>query len=111
MQGFGKRFWEQREARKVSRNRLARLIGAHHSAIGKYEHDEVRPFIDVAVRIADVLGTTVGYLLGETDGALRDPAMLKRLDVINGQPQRERDALLLTVDAFLRDSSVKRAYI
>ncbi|MCZ4319221.1 helix-turn-helix transcriptional regulator [Aequorivita viscosa] len=110
MQSFGKKLREQREGKKISQNELAKLIEAHHSAIGKYERDEVRPSIDVAVRIADVLGTTVGYLLGETNDALRDPAMLKRLNDINGLPQRERDALLLTVDAFLRDFSAKKAY-
>lgn len=110
MQSFGKKLREQREGKKISQNELAKLIEAHHSAIGKYERDEVRPSIDVAVRIADVLGTTVGYLLGETNDALRDPAMLKRLNDINGLPQRERDALLLTVDAFLRDYNAQMAY-
>ena len=41
------------------------------------------------------------------DAIARERAMLKRLDAINGLPQRERDALLLTVDAFLRDFSAK----
>ena len=36
--------------------------------------------------------------------------MLKRLNDINELPQKERDALLLTVDAFLRDFKTKRAY-
>lgn len=113
MQSFGKKLREQREAKKISQNELARLIEAHHSAIGKYERDEVRPSIDVVVKIADVLNTTVGYLLGETDDAdaLQDPIMLKRLNDINGLPQRERDALLLTIDAFLRDHKTKKAYV
>jgi hypothetical protein len=66
----------------------------------------------VVVRIAGVLDTTVGYLLGETNDvdAFQDPVMLKRLNDINGLPQRERDALLLTLDAFLRDSKTKKAY-
>ncbi len=112
MQSFGKKLREQREAKKISQNELAKLIEAHHSAIGKYERDEVRPSIDVVVKIADVLDTTVGYLLGETNdaNALQDPVMLKRLNDINELPQKERDALLLTVDAFLRDFKTKRTY-
>lgn len=112
MQSFGKKLREQREVKKISQNELAKLIEAHHSAIGKYERDEVRPSIDVVVKIADVLNTTVGYLLGETNDAdsFQDPIMLKRLNDINALPQKERDALLLTVDAFLRDFKTKRAY-
>ncbi|WP_430906547.1 helix-turn-helix domain-containing protein [Maribacter sp. 2-571] len=112
MQSFGKKLRERREARKISQNELAKLIEAHHSAIGKYERDEVRPSIDVVVKMADVLDTTVGYLLGETGDAdaLQDPAMLKRLNDINGLPQKEREALLLTIDAFLRDFKAKKAY-
>jgi len=112
MQSFGKKLREQREAKKISQNELAKLIEAHHSAIGKYERDEVRPSIDVVVKIADVLNTTVGYLLGETNDAdaFQDPVMLKRLNDINELPQKERDALLLTIDAFLRDFKTKKAY-
>jgi hypothetical protein len=71
-----------------------------------------RALAGVVVKIADVLDTTVGYLLGETNDAdaFQDPVMLKRLNDINQLPQKERDALLLTVDAFLRDFKTKKAY-
>ncbi|WP_281986978.1 helix-turn-helix domain-containing protein [Aquimarina aggregata] len=112
MLSFGKKLRECREAKKISQNELAKLIEAHHSIIGKYERDEVKPSIDVVVKIANVLDTTVGYLLGETtdNNALQDPLMLKRLNDINELPIKEREALLLTIDAFLRDSKTKRAY-
>jgi hypothetical protein len=42
------------------------------------------PSIEVAKKIAKLLSTTVGYLLGETDeeNILKDPEMLKRLNEI-----------------------------
>lgn len=112
MHSFGKKLREQREVKKISQNELARLIQAHHSAIGKYERDEVRPSIDVVIKIADVLIATVGYLIGETNdvNVLQDSTMLKRLNNINELPLKERDALLLTVDAFLRNFKTKKAY-
>ncbi len=74
---FGKRIRECREAKKWSQAALAREMSVHHSLIGKYERDEVKPSIDIGQRLATVLGTTVGYLLGEpTDGdVLQYPAM------------------------------------
>ena len=112
MRSFGKKLKECREVKKISQNELSKLIEAHHSIIGKYERDEVKPSIDVAVKIANVLNTTVGFLLGETEdnNAFQDPLMLKRLNEINVLPTREKEALLLTLDAFLRDYNAKKAY-
>lgn len=66
----------------------------------------------MVVKIANTLNTTVGYLLGETEdnNALQDPLMLKRLNAINNLPNMEREALLLTIDAFLRDFKTKQAF-
>jgi hypothetical protein len=44
----------------------ARAISSHHSTIGKDERDEVKPTIDVVRKLAQVLDTTVSYLMGET---------------------------------------------
>ena len=62
--------------------------------------------------MADVLDTTVGFLLGETanNNAFKDPLILKRLNDINELPTKEKEALLLTLDAFLRDFKAKKAY-
>ena len=56
-----------REEKGFSQAELAKQIDAYHSIIGKYERDEVKPAIDVVKKPADVLDTTVGYLLGETE--------------------------------------------
>jgi transcriptional regulator with XRE-family HTH domain len=109
---FGKRIRECREAKKWSQAALAREMSVHHSLIGKYERDEVKPSIDIGQRLATVLGTTVGYLLGETtDGdVLKDPAMLRRLIDINELPEEEKNHVLFNLDAVLRDFKTRRAY-
>lgn len=64
----------------------------HHSIIGKYERDEVKPTIDVVKNIAKVLDTTVGFLLGEAkkQDVLKDQAMLKRLNDIASFPEGDK---------------------
>lgn len=62
MDTFEKKLKEAREAKNFSQAELARQIEVHHSIIGKYERDEVKPSIDVVKRLADVLNTTVGFL-------------------------------------------------
>ncbi|WP_228423549.1 helix-turn-helix domain-containing protein [Chryseobacterium piperi] len=60
------------------------MLNTSYSVIGKYERDEMIPSIGVAKNIAKILGTTVGYLLGETEevNIFKDPAMLNRFNDI-----------------------------
>jgi len=77
-----------------------------------YERNLAQPSIEVAKKMAKLLDTTVGYLLGETEevNILKDPAMLKRLNEINSLLDEEKKSILVTVDAFLRDAKTRKAY-
>jgi transcriptional regulator with XRE-family HTH domain len=112
MISLGKKIRECREAKGLSQSELARQLGTNHSIIGKYERDEVKPTIDVVKKIANILETTVGYLLGESDDTnlLKDPTMLKRLNDINHLQEKDRDNILYTLDGLLRDAKARQAY-
>lgn len=109
MSTFGKKLRESREAKSFSQAELARQISSHHSIIGKYERDEVKPTIDVVKKLADVLQTTVGYLLGETEDRelLKDPSMLKRLNDISKFPEHDKSHILYTLDAMINNVKLK----
>ena len=109
MDTFGKKLRECREAKEISQAELARQIGAHHSIIGRYERDEVKPTIDVVKKMTKILDTTVGYLLGESSSnqVLKDPAMLKRLNDINSFPEEERKYILYALDALIKNAKLK----
>ncbi len=109
---FGKKIRECREAKGLSQSELARQLNTNHSIIGKYERDEVKPTIDVVKKIANILETTVGYLLGEIEdfNLLKDPAMLKRLNEINNLPEEDKHCILYTLDGLLRDTRARQAY-
>ena len=96
----------------MSQNELAGLLNTNHSVIGKYERDDVKPSIDAVKRLAEVLQTTVAYLIGEaeTDELFKDPAMLKRLKEINALPPKDKAAILYNLDAVLRDVKTRQAY-
>jgi len=109
METFGKKLRECREAKKLSQNELAKLIEAHHSIIGKYERDEVKPSIDVVKKIANILDTTVGYLLGESQdkNLLKDPTMLKRLNEISSFNDYDKEHILYTIDGLIKSVKIK----
>ena len=104
MDSFGKKLRDAREAKGYSQAELARQIGSHHSIIGKYERDEVKPTIDVIKKLSEVLGSTISFLMGETESqnVFKDPAMLKRMEEIENLPQKDKECLLLTVDNFIK---------
>lgn len=109
MDSFGKKLRECREARDLSQSELARQLGTHHSIIGKYERDEVKPTIDVVKRLAEVLNTTAGYFLGEGNDTqlLKDPVMLKRFNEINELPEEDKNCIYKFLDAFLAKSKLQ----
>jgi transcriptional regulator with XRE-family HTH domain len=109
MASFGNKLRECRSEKGFSQTELAKQIDTYHSIIGKYERDEVKPTIDVVKRLADVLDTTVGYLLGETEERelLKDPSMLKRLNDIAKFSKQDKEHILYTLDAMINNVKFK----
>ncbi len=100
---------ECREAKGISQNEVAKLLGTNHSIIGKYERDEVKPTVDVVKKLAETLDTTVGYLLGETQdqNILKDQEMLKRLNDIAAFSSEEKAHILFALDAMITKVKLK----
>ena len=98
-----------RKAKGLSQEELAEAIDSSRVMIGKYERDEMIPSIEAAKKLAEILDTTVGYLIGETekDDLLKDPVMLKRLQDIANLPEQDRESLLLTIDNFIKATKLK----
>lgn len=97
------------EAKGLSEKEPAKLLNTSYSVIGKYERDEMQPSIEAAKKIAKLVGTTVGYLLGETDeeNILKDPEMLKRLDEIEKMEEKDKGHILSVIDGFIKSIKIK----
>lgn len=108
MDTFGKRLADCRKAKNLSQKELAEIFKTSHTTIGKYERDEMIPSIEAAKKLAKILDTTVGYLLGETDNAdlFRDPVMLKRFQDIANLPDSEKHCILTTMDHFIKSAKI-----
>ena len=109
MSSFGKKLRECREAKSFSQAELAKHINSYHSIIGKYERNEVKPSIDVIKKLAEVLETTGGFLLGETEDRelLKDPRMLTRLNDIAKFPEKDKECILYALDAMINNVKLK----
>lgn len=72
----------------------------------------MQPSIKVAQTLANLLNTSVGYLLGENEEAdlFKNPKMLDRLKAINKLTENEKEHIYITIDALIRDFNAKKAY-
>ena len=109
---FGKKIAALRKSLKLSQTDLAKKLNTSVSVISRYERDEMNPSIDTAKKLADLLDTTVGYLIGESedDQLLKDPKMIERLNDIKNFAQKEKDQIYFTLDAVIREIKNRRTY-
>jgi transcriptional regulator with XRE-family HTH domain len=109
MATFGKKLRECRDDKSLSQQELARMLKTSHSVIGRYERDEMSPSIDAVKKMAAILDTTVGYLLGESaEGkTLKDTAMLKRLNDISALPDKDKEHILYAIDGLIKSAKLQ----
>jgi len=106
---FGKRVSELRKQHKISQEELSKKIGVHQNVIGRYEREEAKPSIDVANKLADIFKVSLDYLVGKTD-LLVDDTIAKRIMTIQKLPDTDREHILFTIDAMIRDAKARLAY-
>lgn len=105
-ESFGQRLARLRKERGFTQVEFAEKVGTIQAIVSDYERDKLRPYADVVVRFAVVLGVSTDELLGvhaikKAKGAAANRRFLRRLDSVDALPKRDQDALLRTIDAFL----------
>lgn len=107
-ESFGQRLARLRKERGFTQVEFAEKAETIQAIISDYERDKLRPYADVVVRFALVLGVSADELLGiqaRTASSRRGPRpnrrFLRRLESLDSLPKRDQDALLRTIDAFL----------
>lgn len=88
---------------------LSKKLDMQGAVIGRYERDEVKPSIEVAAKIAQALGVSLDYLVGNTDMLLQAD-VIKRIQDIQNLPDKDRDHLYYVVDNILQNVKAKKAF-
>ena len=108
---FGERVLSIRKKKKWSQDYLAKQVGTSAPIIGRYERNEIKPSIETAKSIADVLGVTIDYLLGGANNAFLNNELLKRIEDIENLGKDDKDKIYYFIDMAIRDSKTRQAYI
>ncbi|RNC79869.1 MAG: XRE family transcriptional regulator [Balneola sp.] len=106
---FGQRLNQARKTKNMSQEELASILGTKGPAIGRYERDEMKPSIEVASNMADILNVSLDWLTGRSPLQL-DQAMINRVSQLQQLSEQDKQHILYTLDAMLRDAKTRKAY-
>ena len=99
-----------RKQLKWSQDELAKKIGTSGPIVGRYERDEIKPSIEVAAKLADALGVTMDYLVGNSDKMMLDKKLMKRIEDIENLPEDEKEKIYYIIDMAVAYNKTKKAF-
>lgn len=110
-QAIAKRLREARLRRGLMQTDLAAALGIDQSLISEYERGVVRVHGALLAALAKELRVSADELLGlktpKRNGHLeQDPRLARRLRLIRKLPKRDKQALLRSIDNFLKGAGV-----
>lgn len=106
---FGSRLISIRKERKISQGELAEKTGIHANVLGRYEREEATPSVEMAAKLADVLGVSLDYLVGKTDVEL-DKAILDKIAAIQRLPDEDKSHIMYSIDGLIQHAKTRLAY-
>ena len=106
---LGQQITTLRKKKGISQADLGKRVETSGDIIGRYERDEVKPSIEVVIRMADALEVSLDFLVGKTDMEL-DSSTINRIREVTALPDEDRKQVFMVVDALVRDFKAKKAY-
>lgn len=103
---LGENITRLRKQKKLSQNDLGKKAGTSGDIIGRYERNEVKPSIEVASKIADILQVSLDFLIGKVTVEI-DNQLLKRVLDVQQMNQEDKDHILYTLDALIKSVKLK----
>jgi len=109
IESFGQRLARLRKARGFTQTELGRLVGLSQRMMTYYERQSAWPPAQLLPRLAEILGVSLDELAGVSPVADAPPRrhsrLWRKLREIEKLSKRDQQALLRTIDAFLRKAS------
>lgn len=114
-ESLGQRLKRFRKARGFTQQQLCEKTGLVQGLLSDYERDRIRPYPEMLVRFAFVLGVSVDELLGFNRPEVEPPylpsmRLLRRMKKMEELPAHEIKSLLQIIDAFIERAENKLSY-
>lgn len=106
---LGSRLTAIRKEHKISQTELAEQVGIHPNVLGRYEREEATPSVDMAAKLAGILGISLDYLVGNTDIEL-DKSILDKIVIIQKLPDEDKNCIMYSIDGLIQHAKTRQAY-
>jgi len=103
---FGERCTRIRKGLKLSQSDVGKKLGIDGDAYGRYERDEVKPSVDMATRISEVLNVSLDFLVGKTQVQF-DQKTLQRIEEVSKMDETDQGHIYSLIDAFIAKTKLK----
>ena len=103
---LGQHISQLRKRKKLSQNDLGKKAGTSGDIIGRYERDEVKPSIEVAAKIADILEVSLDFLIGKVAVEV-DNQLLKRIIEVQLMDNEDQEHIFSVIDAFIAKRKIQ----
>ena len=99
----------------MSQTDLAGRIGVSYAQLSRYEIKGAQPTAEVLNKLADVLDTSVDFLINGDNSekslsSLKDTEVLKQFKEIDNLPEEEKNIILKVIRAYLWDYKTRQAF-
>ncbi len=108
--GIGSRITLLRKEKKWSQLELAKNINASREIISRYERNESLPSIDMIIKIADIFGVTVDYMIGHNENSSFDKQTVDRIKNIQKMDVETKNILFNVIDTYIQNFKTKKAF-
>lgn len=103
---FGEKLQKARKDKNLSQQEVAKKIGTRSPVIGRYERDEMKPSIEVAAKIAELLDISLDYLVGHTDIEV-DKTIFDKIVAVSKFSKEDKEHILSVIDAFVAKRKIQ----
>jgi transcriptional regulator with XRE-family HTH domain len=110
---FAKRLTAARQAKGLTKEKLGKVVGVHHSQIGRYEKGEASPSAEVLKKMANALDASTDYLMNGTTADLaaeniQDKTLINQFNRITELSPENKTVVSKLIDAFLFQQEMKQ---
>jgi len=106
---IGEHIMMLRKKKKLSQSALGKAIGTSGDIIGRYERGLITPSIDVIIKIADTLDSSIDFLVGKTSLEL-DTYTLRRIEDISSLSEENKSFVYKMIDMAVQNFKTKQAF-
>lgn len=81
-------------------------LGTKGPAIGRYERDEMKPSIEAAARMAELLNVSLDWLVGHIDLEI-DKKMIERIQEVTKMKPKDKEHVFAMLDTFIKQTKLQ----